>query len=75
MRFLEAIYIRQCCDILDGLLIEGPYTGRILERYFLFSLLWSLGALLELEERYKMEEYIMKHPSKMSMKFEFLSKL
>ncbi|XP_062548437.1 dynein axonemal heavy chain 8 [Armigeres subalbatus] len=71
MKILESIYIRQCCDILEGLIapkeegtaIELP--DKHLERLFLFSVMWSLGAVLELEDREKMGEFIAKHPSKM----------
>ncbi|EDS37982.1 ciliary dynein heavy chain 5 [Culex quinquefasciatus] len=72
MKILEAIYIRQCCDILEGLLAppseEAPpieFSDRHLERIFLFAVMWSLGAVLELEDREKMGEFIAKHPSKM----------
>ncbi|XP_055595824.1 dynein axonemal heavy chain 8 [Uranotaenia lowii] len=71
MKILEAIYIRQCCDILQGLL-KPPEDGTIsdiphaqLERIFLFSVMWSLGAVLELEDRDKMNDFVIKHPSKM----------
>ncbi|XP_058453053.1 dynein axonemal heavy chain 8 [Malaya genurostris] len=71
MKILESIYIRQCCDILEGLLVpkeEGAqidFSDKHLERLFLFSLMWSLGAVLELEDREAMGEFIAKHPSKM----------
>ncbi|XP_035785030.1 dynein heavy chain 8, axonemal-like [Anopheles albimanus] len=81
MKLLEAIYIRQCCDLLEGLLAPADENGEKalslqppppidfsdahLERLFLFSLIWSLGAVLELEDREKMGEFIARHPSKM----------
>lgn len=66
MKLLEAIYIRQICDLLKGLIDDNvKYTEPHLERIFLFSLMWSLGAALELEDRDKMEEFVLKHPSKM----------
>uniref|UniRef100_A0AAG5D7L6 AAA+ ATPase domain-containing protein n=1 Tax=Anopheles atroparvus TaxID=41427 RepID=A0AAG5D7L6_ANOAO len=75
IKLVEAIYIRQCCDLLDGLLApQGESDGSPasvdfsdahVERLFLFSLMWSLGAALELEDREKMGEYIAKHPSKL----------
>ncbi|XP_052872308.1 dynein axonemal heavy chain 8 [Anopheles cruzii] len=73
MKLLEAIYIRQCCDLLEGLIApttedESPavdFSDAHLERLFLFSLIWSLGAVLELEDREKMGEFIAKHPSKL----------
>ncbi|XP_052892579.1 dynein axonemal heavy chain 8 [Anopheles moucheti] len=72
MKILEAIYIRQCCDLLEGLLApqnendtSANFTDAHVERLFLFSLMWSLGAVLELEDRETMGEFIAKHPSKM----------
>lgn len=75
MKILEAIYIRQTCDLLKGLLdideVSEPikYPESHLERIFLFAVMWSLGAVLELEDRDKMEEFVMNHPSKMSKLF------
>lgn len=73
MFLLEAIYIRQTLDILEGLLmdVEIPNDGKkksklFLERLFLFSVMWSLGALLELEERQKLQIFVTEHPSKLS---------
>ncbi|CAK1540075.1 unnamed protein product [Leptosia nina] len=69
MKLLEAIYIRQCIDVLIGLLqIEVPggklHTDRHLERLFVFSMMWSLGAVLELDARTRMAEYMTKLPVK-----------
>lgn len=73
MFLLEAIYIRQTLDILEGLLMDAqiPNDGKkksklFLERLFLFSVMWSLGALLELEERQKLQIFVTEHPSKLS---------
>lgn len=66
MKLLEAIYIRQACDLLVGLLEPGvKYKEPHLERTFLFAIMWSLGAVLELEDRDKFEEFVLNHPSKM----------
>ncbi|KPI94919.1 Dynein heavy chain 8, axonemal [Papilio xuthus] len=70
MALLEAIYIRQCIDVLVGLLeIEVPggktHTDRHLERLFVFSLMWSLGAVLELDARTRMAEFMTKLPVRM----------
>ncbi|CRK87169.1 CLUMA_CG000977, isoform A [Clunio marinus] len=66
MKILEAIYIRQICDILTGLLPEdSKLSDYHLERLFLFALMWSLGAALEFEDRDKMENFVLNHPSKM----------
>lgn len=67
MRILEAIYIKQMLEILDGLLEDSPNRSeRFIERTFLFAMMWTLGAVLELNERAKLEEFLLKHPVKMS---------
>ena len=69
MKILEAIYIKQMLEILDGLLEDTTARSeRSLERIFLFAMMWTLGAVLEIDERDKLEEYLLKHPSKMSRK-------
>ncbi|XP_072937033.1 dynein axonemal heavy chain 8 [Epargyreus clarus] len=70
MKLLEAIYVRQCIDVLIGLLqIEIPggklHTDRHLERLFIFAMMWSLGAVLELDARTRMAEFMTKLPVKM----------
>ena len=56
-------------DLLSGLLSveehheghhEHPptYTAQHLGRLYVFSLMWSVGALLELDGRAKMEQYV-----------------
>ncbi|KAK9746841.1 AAA+ lid domain [Popillia japonica] len=51
----EAIYIRQCYDVLQGILDCGDenkvYSDKHLERLFIFAMMWSLGAALELLDR------------------------
>ncbi|XP_076759064.1 dynein heavy chain 8, axonemal kl-3 [Xylocopa sonorina] len=67
MKLLEAIYIRQCIDLLEGLLSPNKnltLTDHHVEKIFLFSLMWSLGAVLELEERNALEEFLLSHESK-----------
>ncbi|CAD1473088.1 unnamed protein product [Heterotrigona itama] len=69
MQLLEALYIRQCIDLLDGLLGTNKDTTRTLPEYhiekiFLFSLMWSLGAVLELDERNLLQEFLLNHQSK-----------
>ncbi|XP_072395911.1 dynein axonemal heavy chain 8 [Diabrotica undecimpunctata] len=65
----EALYVRQCYDVLQGVLdiFEEPkvWSDRQIERLVLFSIMWSLGALLELDDRQKLEEFALTHPSKM----------
>lgn len=70
MTIIEAMYIRQCCDLLDGLLQTSDdnfvFSNAHMERLFLFALMWSLGAVLELEDRDKLAGFVLAHPSKMS---------
>lgn len=41
------------------------HTDRHIERLFLFSMMWSLGAVLELDGRLKMAEFMTKIPVKL----------
>lgn len=75
MAITEALYIRQCYDILEGLLTTDEvvtYSDLFLERNFLFSMMWSLGAVLELDDRAKLEVLFLKHPSKFSKNIIFI---
>ena len=62
MKLLECNYITQACNVFEGLLpskednssLPKPY----LERVYIFSLMWSIGALLELKDRAKMETWL-----------------
>lgn len=51
--------------MLEGLIPKRDDKGTLqaphLEKLFIFSVMWSLGALLELEDRAKMEEFMMNH--------------
>ncbi|XP_052127393.1 dynein axonemal heavy chain 5-like [Frankliniella occidentalis] len=80
MHILEALYIRQCTDVLEGLMIRhneartapppgkemDPIDAKHLERMLLFSIMWSLGAALELDDREKLEEFVCSHESKLN---------
>ncbi|KAG5316447.1 DYH8 protein, partial [Acromyrmex insinuator] len=68
MMLLEAIYIRQCIDLLEGLNVGNSDPTKVLseqhiEKLFLFSLMWSLGAMLELDARFALQEYLVNHES------------
>lgn len=65
MTVLEAIYIRQTIDLLNGLLTGVKLAKPAhLEKLFIFALMWSLGALLELEDRIQLESFISTHKSR-----------
>ncbi|KAM6954364.1 dynein axonemal heavy chain 8-like [Aplochiton taeniatus] len=71
MDLLECNYIMQSINLLEGLIptkeAGGLANNMHLERLFLFGLMWSLGALLELEDREKLEVFIRSHESKISV--------
>ncbi|RMC15911.1 hypothetical protein DUI87_08116 [Hirundo rustica rustica] len=62
---LEAFVIMQSINMLQGLIPPkeqgGELTPKYLERLYIFSLMWSVGALLELEDRCKMEHWLRNH--------------
>ena len=53
------MYVRQSLDLLEGLIDKDktPPT-EMMGRYFVFALMWSLGAMLELYDRKKLEEFL-----------------
>ncbi|XP_077580363.1 dynein axonemal heavy chain 8-like [Stigmatopora nigra] len=71
MPFLECNYIMQSCNLLEGLIptkqMGGLVNDKHLERLFVFGLMWSLGALLELEDRDKMEAFFREHESNIDL--------
>uniref|UniRef100_A0A8C9XLI3 Dynein axonemal heavy chain 5 n=1 Tax=Sander lucioperca TaxID=283035 RepID=A0A8C9XLI3_SANLU len=62
MDMLEAFVIMQCINMLQGLIPPREQCGELsrehLERLYVFALMWSTGALLELEDRRKMEMWL-----------------
>ncbi|KAM9386572.1 dynein axonemal heavy chain 5 [Phaethornis superciliosus] len=62
---LEAFVIMQSINMLQGLIPPkeqgGELTPKYLERLYIFSLMWSVGALLELEDRCRMEHWLRNH--------------
>jgi dynein heavy chain len=54
---LECNYIVQAANILQGLIpgeeASKPADANHLEKLFIFSIMWSIGALLELADRKK----------------------
>lgn len=66
MNILEAVYIKQMLTLLDGLLGDDKAYSKVgLQRIFLFALMWSLGAVLEISDRRNFECFAVDHTSKM----------
>ena len=60
---LFIIIIPQCCDLLEGLIPKDDKDATGLrpvhyERLFVFTLMWSIGAFLELDDRSKIEDWL-----------------
>lgn len=39
------------------------FLSNFIEKYFLFALMWSIGSVLELDARERMQEFLLNHPS------------
>ncbi|EDV21817.1 uncharacterized protein TRIADDRAFT_59929 [Trichoplax adhaerens] len=70
MNVLECNYIFQAIRLLDGLIPDKDDVGNVsplqLEHLYTFAIMWSLGALLELDHRAKLETF-MKEQGKLSL--------
>ncbi|XP_074845897.1 dynein axonemal heavy chain 8 [Carettochelys insculpta] len=71
MELLECNYIMQSINLLEGL-IPSKEEGGIsspahLHKLFAFGLMWSLGALLELDSRDKLEAFIRANDNKLDL--------
>jgi dynein axonemal heavy chain len=54
------MYTKQSLDLLQGLINKDkPPTADVLGRLYVFALMWSVGALLELFDRKKLEDFLM----------------
>ena len=53
------MYVRQALDVLEGLIPVGEdikqLNTKTLEKLIVFSIMWSLGAMLELDDRKKVK--------------------
>ena len=64
MKLLECSYISQACKVLEGLIPlkekddNSSLSKPHLERLYIFALMWSVGAILELADRAKMEAWL-----------------
>uniref|UniRef100_A0A672PDE8 Dynein axonemal heavy chain 5 n=1 Tax=Sinocyclocheilus grahami TaxID=75366 RepID=A0A672PDE8_SINGR len=67
MDMLEAFIIMQCINMLQGLIQPKEQGGELsrehTERLYVFALMWSVGALLELDDRMKLERWLRHHDS------------
>ncbi|NWV69074.1 DYH8 protein, partial [Malurus elegans] len=71
MELLECNYIMQSINLLEGLIPtkeeRGVSAAHHLHKLFNFALMWSLGALLELDSRDKLEAFIRQHDNKLDL--------
>ncbi|XP_029442962.1 dynein heavy chain 5, axonemal-like [Rhinatrema bivittatum] len=70
MQILECMYIKQAIDLLQGLLAERDEKQPSQEhvaRLFVFAVMWSVGALLELDDRAKMEMFLRNHSATLEL--------
>ena len=62
MELLQCNYIVQTCYLLEGLIPQKEENYSLkpqhLEHLYIFSIMWSIGALLELDSRSKMESWM-----------------
>ena len=59
MDLLESNYVMQFCNLMDGLLATEEaevQSGEHIGRLVIFAMMWSLGGVLELDERFKLQE-------------------
>ncbi|NWX18802.1 DYH8 protein, partial [Aegotheles bennettii] len=71
MELLECNYIMQSVNLLEGLIPskeEGGLSATShLHKLFYFAIMWSLGALLELDSRDKLEAFIRAHGNSLDL--------
>nr|XP_021145140.1 dynein heavy chain 8, axonemal isoform X1 [Columba livia] len=71
MELLECNYIVQSINLLEGLIPSKEGSGSSatshLHKLFCFAIMWSLGALLELDSRDKLEAFIRDHDNKLDL--------
>ncbi|XP_027732137.1 dynein heavy chain 8, axonemal [Vombatus ursinus] len=71
MQLLECNYITQSLNLLEGLIPSkeegGVASNEHIQKLFVFGIMWSLGALLELDSREKLEYFLRSHQSKIDL--------
>ena len=71
MLLLECMYVRQALDILKGLIPSGDdikdLKHDMLKKHIVFAIMWSIGALLELDGRKKLQEFLVGHSSQLPL--------
>eukprot|EP01135_Chromosphaera_perkinsii_P008183 Nk52_evm5s1178 gene=Nk52_evmTU5s1178 len=61
MHILQANIIKQAMTLLAGLLPEGGNAEKsVYEKIYAFTIMWSVGALLELSDRALLQEHLLK---------------
>ncbi|PAA86956.1 hypothetical protein BOX15_Mlig012039g1 [Macrostomum lignano] len=67
MPFLDCNYVRQATNLLDGLLASTEEVRDLpnshLQKLIVFAIMWSLGALLELDDRKRLQENLKNYSS------------
>nr|XP_018671052.1 dynein heavy chain 5, axonemal isoform X3 [Ciona intestinalis] len=58
MEILEAFVIRQCIVLMDGMIQKKDSSKDHLNKIFVFTIMWSIGALLELDDRRKLQDFL-----------------
>ncbi|OAF69480.1 Axonemal beta dynein heavy chain 5, partial [Intoshia linei] len=62
MEMLEAFFIRQACDLMEGLLMNKDereqLNANVFAKIYVFTIMWSIGALLDLDDRIKLQEFM-----------------
>ncbi|CAF0880138.1 unnamed protein product [Rotaria sordida] len=63
MPVLECMIVTQACKLLNGLLplkeAKDQLTPQHIERLYVFAIMWSVGAFLELDDRARLQDYIL----------------
>ncbi|XP_041923315.1 LOW QUALITY PROTEIN: dynein heavy chain 5, axonemal-like [Alosa sapidissima] len=70
MQILECMYIKQALDLLQGLLPSADEKSAAqghVGRLFVFAVMWSLGALLELDDRARLETFLKAHSAALDL--------